>query len=163
MDLWERGGEVPLRHPTWSNCSNVGFSFILGWFWSSYKIVSRFYATRLRRSMKNGISYTIKFRSIKEKTPSHIFTNEKGFPPGDSILTQIMTTKEVSEYLKLHEITICKYTVQGKKGLKNQRAFHLYLQSSINSDIVQPTTLASYRKFRYINRNATFTQKSGFI
>jgi excisionase family DNA binding protein len=25
-----------------------------------------------------------------------------------------MTTKEVSEYLKLHEITICKYAAQGK-------------------------------------------------
>jgi hypothetical protein len=30
-----------------------------------------------------------------------------------------MTTNEVSEYLKLHEITICKYAAQGKKGLKN--------------------------------------------
>jgi excisionase family DNA binding protein len=27
---------------------------------------------------------------------------------------KIMTTKEVSEYLKLHEITICKYDAQGK-------------------------------------------------
>ena len=25
-----------------------------------------------------------------------------------------MTTKEVSEYLKLHEITICKYAKEGK-------------------------------------------------
>ena len=25
-----------------------------------------------------------------------------------------MTTKEVSQYLKLHEITICKYAAQGK-------------------------------------------------
>ena len=25
-----------------------------------------------------------------------------------------MTTKEVSEYLKLHQITICKYAAQGK-------------------------------------------------
>jgi len=56
----------------------------------------------------------VKFRSIQEKTPSHSFTNEKGFPPGDSILAKIMTTKEVSEYLKLHEITICKYAAQGK-------------------------------------------------
>ncbi len=29
-------------------------------------------------------------------------------------MAKIMTTKEVSEYLKLHEITICKYAAQGK-------------------------------------------------
>ena len=29
-------------------------------------------------------------------------------------MAHIMTTKEVSEYLKLHEITICKYAAQGK-------------------------------------------------
>ena len=40
--------------------------------------------------------------------------NVKGFLPGESILTKIMTTREVSEYLKLHEITICKYAAQGK-------------------------------------------------
>ena len=28
-------------------------------------------------------------------------------------MAQIMTTKEVSEYLKLHEITICKYAAEG--------------------------------------------------
>ncbi len=39
---------------------------------------------------------------------------KKGFPPGDSILAKIMTTKEVSEYLKLHEVTICKHAAQGK-------------------------------------------------
>ena len=39
---------------------------------------------------------------------------KKGFPLGDSIMAKIMTTKEVSEYLKLHEITICKYAAQGK-------------------------------------------------
>jgi len=27
---------------------------------------------------------------------------------------QIMTTKEIAKYLKLHEITICKYAVQGR-------------------------------------------------
>jgi len=53
------------------------------------------------------------FKSIQEKTPSHIFTNETGFAPGDSILAKIMTTKEVSEYLKLHEITICRYAAKG--------------------------------------------------
>lgn len=36
------------------------------------------------------------------------------FPPGDSILSKIMTTKEMSAYLKLHQITICKYATQGK-------------------------------------------------
>jgi excisionase family DNA binding protein len=54
------------------------------------------------------------FRGTQKKIPSHTFTNEKGFLPGDSILAKIMTTKEVSEYLKLHEITICKYAAQGK-------------------------------------------------
>jgi excisionase family DNA binding protein len=54
-----------------------------------------------------------KFKSIKEKITSHTFTNEKGFPPGDSGLAKIMTTKEVSEYLKLHEITICRYAAKG--------------------------------------------------
>jgi len=29
-------------------------------------------------------------------------------------MPKIMTTKEVSEYLKLHEITICKYAKEGK-------------------------------------------------
>ncbi len=53
-------------------------------------------------------------RGIQETTPSHSFTNEKGFLPGDSTLAKIMTTKEVSEYIKLHEITICKYSTQGK-------------------------------------------------
>ena len=28
-------------------------------------------------------------------------------------MAKIMTTKEMSEYLKLHEITICKYTARG--------------------------------------------------
>ncbi|MDB4444277.1 helix-turn-helix domain-containing protein [bacterium] len=28
-------------------------------------------------------------------------------------MAKIMTTKEVSEYLKLHEITICKYAAEG--------------------------------------------------
>ena len=29
-------------------------------------------------------------------------------------MPQIMTTKELAKYLKLHEITICKYAVQGR-------------------------------------------------
>jgi excisionase family DNA binding protein len=28
-------------------------------------------------------------------------------------MTQIMTTREIAEYLKLHEITICKYAAEG--------------------------------------------------
>ena len=28
-------------------------------------------------------------------------------------MAQVMTTKEVAEYLKLHEITICKYAAEG--------------------------------------------------
>ena len=30
------------------------------------------------------------------------------------IMPEIMTTKEVAKYLKLHEITICKYAAEGK-------------------------------------------------
>ena len=33
---------------------------------------------------------------------------------GGSILAQIMTTKEVAKYLKLHPITICKLSKEGK-------------------------------------------------
>jgi len=69
----------------------------------------------------------INFKRIQIKTPSHTFTNEKSFPPGDSISAKIMAAKEVSEYLKLHEITICKYAAQGKKGLKDQKTFHFCL------------------------------------
>lgn len=29
-------------------------------------------------------------------------------------MPEIMTTRELAEYLKLHEITICKYAAQGK-------------------------------------------------
>ena len=29
-------------------------------------------------------------------------------------MPQIMTTKELAEYLKLHEITVCKYAAEGK-------------------------------------------------
>ena len=29
-------------------------------------------------------------------------------------MPQKMTTKEVAEYLKLHEITVCKYAAEGK-------------------------------------------------
>jgi len=33
---------------------------------------------------------------------------------GGYILAQIMTTKEMAKYLKLHEITICKLSKEGK-------------------------------------------------
>jgi excisionase family DNA binding protein len=33
---------------------------------------------------------------------------------GESILAQIMTTKEMAKYLKLHAITICKLCKEGK-------------------------------------------------
>ena len=29
-------------------------------------------------------------------------------------MPEIMTTKEIAKYLRLHEITICKYAAQGK-------------------------------------------------
>jgi excisionase family DNA binding protein len=34
--------------------------------------------------------------------------------PGEYILAQIMTTKELAEYLRLHAITICKLSKEGK-------------------------------------------------
>jgi excisionase family DNA binding protein len=33
---------------------------------------------------------------------------------GEFDMPQIMTTKELAKYLKLHEITICKYAAEGK-------------------------------------------------
>ena len=36
------------------------------------------------------------------------------FPLEDSPVAHIMTTKELSRYLKLHEITICKYAAEGQ-------------------------------------------------
>jgi excisionase family DNA binding protein len=33
---------------------------------------------------------------------------------GGSIVAQIMTTKEMAKYLKLHAITICKLSKEGK-------------------------------------------------
>ena len=33
---------------------------------------------------------------------------------GDFILAQIMTTRELAEYLRLHQITICKLSKEGK-------------------------------------------------
>jgi len=33
---------------------------------------------------------------------------------GEFVLAQIMTTKDVAEYLHLHQITICKLSKEGK-------------------------------------------------
>ena len=33
---------------------------------------------------------------------------------GEYIMAQIMTTKEMAKYLKLHQITICKLSKEGK-------------------------------------------------
>jgi excisionase family DNA binding protein len=33
---------------------------------------------------------------------------------GESILAEIMTTKEMAEYLRLHQITICKLSKEGR-------------------------------------------------
>jgi len=41
---------------------------------------------------------------------SHSRTVSSEDPP----MAHIMTTKEISRYLKLHEITICKYAAQGQ-------------------------------------------------
>jgi excisionase family DNA binding protein len=38
--------------------------------------------------------------------------NSKGLE--ESNMPVIMTTKELAKYLKLHEITICKYAAEGK-------------------------------------------------
>jgi len=32
----------------------------------------------------------------------------------ERVMPKIMTTKEIAKYLKLHEITICKYAAEGK-------------------------------------------------
>jgi excisionase family DNA binding protein len=38
----------------------------------------------------------------------------KAADTGESILAQIMTTKEMAKYLRLHQITICKLSKEGK-------------------------------------------------
>jgi excisionase family DNA binding protein len=43
---------------------------------------------------------------------SHFSKNEDY--TGESILAQIMTTKELAKYLRLHQITICKLSKEGK-------------------------------------------------
>ena len=41
------------------------------------------------------------------------FSEFKGYT-GDSMVAQIMTTRELAKYLRLHEITICKLCREGK-------------------------------------------------
>jgi excisionase family DNA binding protein len=45
-------------------------------------------------------------------TSSHEFAPDQ--KSQESKMPQIMTTKELAKYLKLHEITICKYAAEGK-------------------------------------------------
>ena len=45
--------------------------------------------------------------------PQANFSKDEGYT-GESILAQIMTTKEMAQYLKLHAITICKLSKEGK-------------------------------------------------
>ena len=58
-------------------------------------------------------------RSLRNKTPCFFqvrsilyqkFKDNKG----EFILAQIMTTKEMANYLKLHAVTICKLSKEGK-------------------------------------------------
>jgi excisionase family DNA binding protein len=37
-----------------------------------------------------------------------------GEKTGESILAEIMTTRELAKYLKLHQITICRLSKEGK-------------------------------------------------
>jgi excisionase family DNA binding protein len=41
------------------------------------------------------------------------FSKDEGYT-GETILAQIMTTKEIAKYLKLHQITICKLSKEGR-------------------------------------------------
>jgi excisionase family DNA binding protein len=45
--------------------------------------------------------------------PGPHFSKDEDYT-GESILAQIMTTKEMAKYLKLHQITICKLSKEGK-------------------------------------------------
>jgi excisionase family DNA binding protein len=50
------------------------------------------------------------FSSLKPKAALFKYDHNSG----GSILAQIMTTKEMAKYLKLHAITICKLSKEGK-------------------------------------------------
>ncbi|MFC1581203.1 helix-turn-helix domain-containing protein [Thermodesulfobacteriota bacterium] len=45
--------------------------------------------------------------------PGPYFSKNEAYV-GGSILAQIMTTREIAKYLKLHTITICKLSKEGK-------------------------------------------------
>jgi excisionase family DNA binding protein len=45
--------------------------------------------------------------------PRQYFSKDEDYT-GERILAQIMTTKEMAKYLKLHQITICKLSKEGK-------------------------------------------------
>jgi excisionase family DNA binding protein len=45
--------------------------------------------------------------------PRPHFSKDENYK-GESVLAQIMTTKEMAKYLKLHQITICKLSKEGK-------------------------------------------------
>ena len=55
------------------------------------------------------VSFTLIFLSYRSPN----FPNVKDYK-GESVLAQIMTTKEMAKYLKLHAITICKLSKEGK-------------------------------------------------
>ena len=46
--------------------------------------------------------------------PRHILNVSTNPKEEEYVMPEIMTTKEVAKYLKLHEITICKYAAEGK-------------------------------------------------
>jgi hypothetical protein len=51
---------------------------------------------------------------LLSRSRSHLSKHEDY--TGESILAQIMTTKEMAKYLHLHQITICKLSKEGKIG-----------------------------------------------
>jgi excisionase family DNA binding protein len=52
-------------------------------------------------------------RKFSSFLPQATFSKGEDYT-GESILAQIMTTKETANYLKLHQITICKLCKEGK-------------------------------------------------
>ena len=57
--------------------------------------------------------------SLCEKSLFVLFCHDPNAPKakegtGEFILAQLMTTRELAKYLKLHQITICKLSKEGK-------------------------------------------------
>ena len=46
--------------------------------------------------------------------PGELWPSKSKAVTGESIMAQIMTTKELAKYLRLHQITICKLSKEGK-------------------------------------------------